>query len=121
VLIAALALCGSGVALTLAPNLWMISAGLALFACGVFFAQAASSSHVAHHAESGRGLAIGMYATFYYIGGTIGGGVPAWLWKIGRWPACVAFVLAVQCVMLAVAWRLWEHEAPLPEWSENVG
>ena len=108
VLVAALGLCATGSLLTLAPSLPVIAAGLSIFATGVFFAQASSSSHVAHHAEHNRALAIGMYATAYYLGGSVGGSVPAAFWNTGGWPACVAFILAVETVMLVVAWRFWK-------------
>jgi MFS transporter, YNFM family, putative membrane transport protein len=107
VLIGALALCAAGALLTLVPSLPAVAAGLSTFATGVFCAQAASSSHVAHHAERDRALAIGLYVTCYYVGGTVGGAVPAGLWTLGRWPACVAFILGIELTMLAIAWRYW--------------
>jgi predicted MFS family arabinose efflux permease len=79
VLVAALGLCVAGALMTLAPSLTAVAAGLSVFATGVFTAQAASSGHVAHHAERGRGLAIGLYATFYYVGGHRG-------WRAARHP-----------------------------------
>jgi MFS transporter, YNFM family, putative membrane transport protein len=108
VLVLALALCATGALLTLVSSLFIVGSGLALFATGVFFAQATSSSHVAHHAEQGRGLAIGLYATCYYIGGSVGGALPAVVWDAGGWPACVAFLLAVQLMMLVIAWKVWK-------------
>ena len=93
--------------LTLVASLPVIAIGLSFFAAGVFFAQAASSSHVAHHAEHGRGLAIGLYATCYYVGGTVGGAVPAVFWNLGGWPACVMFIITVELVMLTIAWKVW--------------
>jgi YNFM family putative membrane transporter len=108
VLVGALALCATGALLTLAPSLPVIAVGLSIFATGVFFAQASSSSHVAHHAEHDRALAIGMYASAYYIGGSVGGSVPSAFWSAGGWPACVAFILAVETAILAVAWRFWK-------------
>lgn len=107
VLVFSLALCATGAMLTLTPALPVIAIGLSFFAAGVFFAQAASSSHVAHHAVHGRGLAIGIYATCYYIGGSVGGAVPSLFWSAGGWPACVAFVIAVELGMLGIAWNLW--------------
>jgi YNFM family putative membrane transporter len=109
VLVSALALCVAGALMTLVPSLGTVTAGLSIFATGVFFAQAASSSHVAHHAERGRGLAIGLYATCYYIGGSVGGALPAVFWDTGGWPACVAFIIGVELAMLIIAWRFWER------------
>ena len=107
VLVGALALCASGALLTLIPSLSVVAAGLSIFATGVFCAQAASSSHVAHHAERDRGLAIGLYASCYYAGGAVGGSIPAGFWAAGGWPACVAFIISVEIAMLAIAWRYW--------------
>jgi YNFM family putative membrane transporter len=108
VLVFALGLCASGALLTLVPSLFIVGSGLALFATGVFFAQATSSSHVAYHAAQNRGLAIGLYATCYYIGGSVGGALPAVFWDAGGWPACVAFLLAVELTMLVIAWKVWK-------------
>jgi YNFM family putative membrane transporter len=110
VLIGALALCASGALLTLVSSLGVVAAGLSMFATGVFCAQAASSSHVAQHAEHDRGLAIGFYVSSYYVGGSVGGAVPSGLWAIGGWPACVAFILSVEVVMLAIGWRYWRSD-----------
>jgi MFS family permease len=107
VLVVALALCASGALLTLVPVLSVVAAGLSIFATGVFCAQAASSSHVAHHAQRDRGLAIGLYASCYYAGGAVGGSVPAGFWAAGGWPGCVAFIISVETAMLAIAWRYW--------------
>jgi predicted MFS family arabinose efflux permease len=108
VLVGALGLCASGALMTLTPSLAVVAAGLSIFATGVFCAQAASSSHVAHHAKRDRALAIGLYTSCYYTGGTVGGAVPAGLWARGGWPACVAFIICVEIAMLAIAWRYWK-------------
>jgi len=110
VLVASLALCATGALMTLVPSLGVVTAGLSLFASGVFFAQAASSSHVAHHAAHARGLALGLYATCYYLGGSVGGALPAVFWDAGGWPACVAFLIVVEMTMLTIAWRFWKTE-----------
>ena len=108
VLVGALGLCSMGSLLTLVRSLPVIALGLSIFATGVFFAQASSSSHVAHHAEHDRALAIGIYATAYYIGGSVGGAVPAALWQAGGWPACIAFIISVEAAMLTIAWKFWK-------------
>jgi MFS family permease len=107
VLTLAVALGVTGALLTLAPALPAVVCGLAIFASAIFIAQASASSHVGVHAAEGRGLAIGLYATCYYVGGTVGGALPAPLWEHGGWRACVAFIIVVETCMLLVAWRLW--------------
>jgi predicted MFS family arabinose efflux permease len=117
ILVSALGLCAVGAVLTLTPWLAVVGAGLSLFATGIFFAQSASSSHVAHHAAHDRALAIGLYATCYYIGGTVGGSVPSALWNAGGWGACVLFIISVEIATLAIAWRFWK---PQPRESADL-
>jgi predicted MFS family arabinose efflux permease len=104
--------CGS--LLTLARPLSVIVAGLALAATGVFIAQATTSSHVASAAERDRGLAVGLYGTFYYAGGAAGGALPAAFWAVGGWEACVALVVFVQVAAIALAFTLWRDPALAP-------
>jgi MFS transporter, YNFM family, putative membrane transport protein len=102
-LILASVLGAGGALLTLAPNLWAIVAGLTLCSSGVFIAQASATSFVGTAAARNRGLALGLYVTFYYLGGSFGGTAPGWLWNAFGWPGCVALVVAVQIVIASVA------------------
>lgn len=97
----------AGALLTLAGNLPAILAGLATCATGVFIAQATATSHVASAARQDRGLAVGLYATCYYVGGSAGGSLPALFWARWGWPACVLLVVAVQFALAVVSmtWR----------------
>ena len=74
--------------------------GLTLAATGVFMAQATASSRVASAADRDRGLAVGLYGTFYYGGGAAGGALPAAFWDIGGWAACVSLVIGIQLTTL---------------------
>ncbi len=96
-----------GALLTLSPILAVVVCGLAAFATAIFIAQASASAHVGVHAARERGLALGLYATCYYVGGSVGGSLPSLVESWGGWPACVAFVVAVQTVMVAIAWTFW--------------
>lgn len=108
---AALALAmGTGVAgmlLTLIPNLWMVIAGLALCCSGVFVAQAASTSFIGMTAGSNKALAVGMYVTCYYVGGSVGAELPGFLWRFGGWTACVALVILVQLLTILLTRLFW--------------
>ncbi|KAA6463370.1 MFS transporter [Acidobacteria bacterium AB60] len=99
-----------GVVLTLAPSLPLVIVGLTMLSSGVFVAQTASQSHlrVASPPEA-RVTAAGFYLTCYYLGGTAAGSVPGLFWNLGRWRACVAFILVMQAVALIIAligWRM---------------
>jgi MFS family permease len=98
-----------GVLLTLSHSLPIVILGLAALSSGVFIAQTASQSHLRVASPSGaRVTAAGVYITCYYLGGTAAGVVPGAFWAIGKWPACVAFIIFMQLIALAIAvfgWR----------------
>ncbi|HEY1986375.1 MAG TPA: MFS transporter [Terracidiphilus sp.] len=98
----------TGVLLTLAPSLTVVILGLTLLSSGVFIAQTASQTHLRVAAPPGaRVTAAGLYLTCYYLGGTAAGVVPGMFWAIGKWPACVFFIVAMQTVALAIALTGW--------------
>ncbi|HET7826821.1 MAG TPA: MFS transporter [Anaeromyxobacter sp.] len=105
---AALAAGVGGAALTLAPSLPLVVAGLAVVSTAVFVSQAASITYLRTaappHAHS---TASGLYVSIYYVGGAAGGVVPAIAWRAGGWGACIALVVAVQLATVAVARGAW--------------
>ena len=108
----AIVLSMTGVVFTLAPSLPIVILGLTLMSSGVFVAQTAAQSHlrVASPAEA-RVTAAGLYLTCYYLGGTAAGSVPGLFWSLGKWPACVAFILTIQAVALTIALVGWRTGA----------
>lgn len=90
--------------MTLVPLLWVVVVGLALCSSGVFVAQSSATSFVGTAAQRNRALALGLYVTFYYAGGSFGGTAPGWLWTTYGWTGCVALVVAVQ-IAIAVMTR----------------
>ena len=118
--IASAAIGGAGALLTLVPWLPAIVAGLALCATGVFTAQATTSSYIGAVTSSDRALAVGMYSTFYYGGGSTGGALPSLFWQTGGWVACVGLVVLVQLAGAAIAFTQWSpapahHDVVLPD------
>ena len=94
-----------GIAITLAPRVPAVAAGLALCCTGVFIGQTAMNSSLGQVAKHDRALAVGLYATFYYLGGSAGASVPSLAWRLGGWAACVVLIALVQLSTVAVAWR----------------
>ncbi len=90
-----------------AIRLALIVLGLSLLAIGIFTEQMLSIGYVAVAGERARSTAVGLYVTSYYIGGSLGGIAPAWIWSHLGWPGCVALVLVVQAAAIAVAWLAW--------------
>ena len=69
-----------GALLTLAAVAAGDRLGLALVRDRCFIAQATTSSYIGAVTTRDRGLAVGLYSTFYYAGGSVGGALPAVLW-----------------------------------------
>jgi MFS family permease len=112
ILAASLAAGLMGSALTLVPALWSVVLGLALSCSASFVNQAAATSYLPGAAgPERRGVAAGVYISCYYLGGAVGGVLPAAAWAAGGWPACVALVALAQLGTLALAMRFWGKEA----------
>ena len=92
------------------PRLPAVVAGLALTATGVFVSQATASSYIGAVTAQDRGLAVGLYALFYYAGGSLGALLPGLFWDEGGWFACVALVVAVQVATIGLALVFWRDE-----------
>ena len=101
-----------GAALTLTSPLLLIAFGLALVGSGAFIAQATASSYIGVVTSENRGLAVGLYSSAYYLGGTLGGSLPSMFWESSGWTACVLVVIGVQATMLATALGFWRPVAP---------
>ena len=97
----------AGLLLTLAHPLAIIVLGLSLLTVGIFTEQMLSIGYVALAGEGARSTAVGLYVTCYYIGGSLGGIVPASIWSHLGWPGCVLLIATVQLAALALTWRIW--------------
>jgi predicted MFS family arabinose efflux permease len=99
----------AGTALTAVPSLRAVIVGLSIFATAIFIAQSSATSHVGANAEHDRALAVGLYSSFYYLGGSTGAALPALAWNRAGWLGCVALVIVVQLMTLAIALTTWSH------------
>ena len=107
-----LALWAAGIALTLAPSLPLIIAGLAISAgCGLI-CQAISTGYVTITAKAGRSSAVGLYVTSFYVGGSFGAALGGLAWTLAGWPGCVALVVAMLAIMSAVVIFAWSPRVP---------
>ena len=107
VLAVSMMISAAGALMMLAGPLVVVIAGLALVCTGVFVAQASASSHIGVAVPGSLSMAVGLYVTCYYLGGSAGAAIPDWLWNSGGWLGCVVLVLAVQVATVALAWRGW--------------
>jgi len=107
-----LALWIAGIALTTASSLPLIILGLAISSgCGLI-CQAISTGYVTITAKAGRSSAVGLYVTSFYIGGSFGAALGAAAWTLGRWPACVALVVAMLLIMASIVYFAWARGVP---------
>lgn len=107
--VAAVASWSLGLLLTLLPSLAAVIAGLAIAAASGFVFQTCATSFLASAATQARSSAVGLYLTCYYLGGSVGGIVPAPAWQAAGWPGCVALVIAVLAVAAALVARFWRE------------
>jgi predicted MFS family arabinose efflux permease len=117
-MLAACALSFTGVAITLIPSLLAVGFGLALCGAGVFIAQTCANSFLRDAAAPGtRVSAAGLYICFYYVGGTVGGLLPALVWRLYAWPGCAALTcafLALAAALTFFGWRTTPRPDPIP-------
>jgi predicted MFS family arabinose efflux permease len=107
-IVAGSALSIAGALITLGGSLWMVLAGLAVCCTGVFTAQTAASSFIGVAAKQNRALAVGLYVTFYYIGGSVGSTAPGWIWHAAGWTGCVGLVIFMQAMLMLIARYGWQ-------------
>jgi len=101
----AIGMCGA--LISLIPALWAVLLGLTLGSCGVFISQSSAVGYIGTVAKNARALAVGLYVTFYYIGGSFGSTGPAWIWEVWKWPGCVLLIVCVQTALAAIVWFAW--------------
>jgi YNFM family putative membrane transporter len=93
----------------LLPSVSAVVAGLALCSSGVFIAQAGAISYLRQAAPAGaRTSAAGLYLSCYYLGGTVAGILPGYVWRFGGWTACVGLTVVVQvasAALILLGWR----------------
>jgi len=105
----------AGIALTLAPSLPLIIAGLAVCAACGLICQAISTGYVTTTAKAGRSSAVGLYVTSFYTGGSFGAALGGGAWTLGAWPACVALVIAMLVILACIVHFGWTGRAPPPQ------
>jgi len=107
----AFGLSAAAMLLTLTTSLPLVVIGLAVCSSAVFICQSASTSHLRHVSPAAtRSSAAGLYVSFYYIGGSLGGELPGLAWGWGGWRACVAMVVVAQLATIGIATISWGDE-----------
>ena len=92
-----------GLAAMLTTSLSVVLVGMALVASGTFLAQAIATGHVGRTATREKAAASGIYLASYYAGGLIGSLVLGQVFDRVGWAACVALLIGVLVVAIALA------------------
>lgn len=108
----AFCLWGVGLLVTLIPSLPVVIAGLAIIAASGFVAQICATSYLVAVAREARASAVGLYVTFYYVGGSAGGVVPAPAWRLFGWSGVVGIIILVLASAAFVVLRYWHEPGP---------
>ncbi|WP_075795783.1 MFS transporter [Massilia putida] len=96
----------AGLLLTLAHQLVLIVAGMAVFTFGFFASHSVASSWVGRRARTQQALASALYLSFYYLGSSLVGWLCGVLWEHGGWGGVVALLGVLLGVALAITLRL---------------
>lgn len=107
----------AGLLLTLADELVLIVAGMALFTFSFFAAHSVASSWVGRRARGANALASALYLFFYYVGSSAVGSLCGVVWSSEGWPGVVVLLALVLGAALAIALHLRGLEPlaqPLP-------
>ena len=105
----------AGALLTASANLYVISAGLALFAAGVFAQQAMLSRRLTARAGLGTPRIFAVYMSVYYLGGSAGSYFCGDVFAISGFSG-VVFVIACAAVLGGTALYLRDAWRPLAAW-----
>jgi predicted MFS family arabinose efflux permease len=109
-----IAVWAGGLSLTLLPSVPAMLVGLAIFSsCGILV-QATATGFVAISAPAGTSAAVGLYVSFFYLGGTIGGWLPGYAYETGGWPAVIAVVLTTLAAMATIVLTSWREPVAGP-------
>jgi MFS transporter, YNFM family, putative membrane transport protein len=103
VLLAGLGLSTAGLALTLAPSLALILAGLVVFTGGFFAAHSIGAGWTGAIASTGRAQAASLYNLAYYLGSSVIGWAGGLVFQSWGWNALAVTVMVLACLTAAAA------------------
>ncbi len=112
ILSTALLASAAGILLTLSHQLPLVILGITLCSSGVFVCQTVTNRTIGVVAGKSRASAVGLYVTFYYLGGFVGSVVPGFLWGWGGWTACAFFIFGILGLSALFTLRVWKKLEP---------
>lgn len=102
-----------GLMLTLLPFLWAMVLGLAFSCVAVFMGQSCGTGFVSTHSKTNKSTAVGLYTSFYYLGGTLGAIVPEPAYQTWGWISIVVIIIVLAVCSFGVARRFWTDKSSI--------
>ncbi len=100
-------LCG-----TLVPSLAATFIFVFLMCAAFFLVHSFLAAFLNHHATRSRGVVNGLYLSFYYSGGALGGWLPGYVYRSSGWGAYIAVLAALLALAICWLWRMRVAAAP---------
>lgn len=101
-----IAVCGAGLAITIADHLAAIIAGVAIFTFGYFGAHTTASGWVGRRSCERRAVATALYLCSYYLGASLVGTLSGLAWEHAAWTGVTAALTLCAALALLCAWQL---------------
>ena len=120
ILLAALAIMGVGISLTLFASLPVIIIGIVIFTIGFFGAHSVASAWVGARAPTARAQAASLYLLAYYLGSSISGTGGGVVWSTKGWYGVVGLVLVLLGLSVVVVQVLVTMENKKPNLESPV-
>jgi YNFM family putative membrane transporter len=96
-----LALCG-----TLIPNLILTFISAFMMCAAFFLVHSLLTAFLNHYATSSRGVVNGLYLSFYYSGGALGGWLPGYIYRDYGWDVYIGVLGLLLFVSICWLWRM---------------
>ncbi len=110
VLLIALAIALTGLAVTLIESIPVIIVGLLIYTAGFFGAHSIASGWIPRIATQNRAQATSLYNLFYYVGSSLFGWLIGYAFTAAGWPALVACVAGLVALSGAIAVVLLKNQ-----------
>ena len=94
-------LCG-----TLIPSLAATYIFVFLMCAAFFLVHSFLVAFLNHHATHSRGVVNGLYLSFYYSGGALGGWLPGYVYRSSGWGAYIGVLAALLALAICWLWRM---------------
>jgi YNFM family putative membrane transporter len=91
-----------------------------VFCTGMFMAHSLLSGYINTLAKSKKGIANGVYISFYYLGGTIGSFAPGILYEHFGWSVFLSSLILMVCGSIFCLRRLQQSAALAEEGRDGV-